>query len=510
MVTTATTRARRAAMTALRAATTVRAVNEPHELELSADEMRRLVELAMAHLVPHVASLGAQPAADVDGALDVARAVFEPMPERGVPAEPLFERLFGELIPKSYNAAGPGYLAYIPGGGLFHSAVADLVAAGVNRYVGVVAPAPALAALEATVVRWFAALCGLPSSSRGLLTTGGSMANFIALVTARRARLPEDFLRGTLYVSDQAHHSVTKAAALAGFPAARVRSVPTDARFTMDVSALEAMIAVDRAAGLSPFFVVGSAGTTNTGAVDDLGRLADVAARERLHLHVDAAYGGFFLLTERGRAAMRGLERADSVTLDPHKALFLPYGTGALVVRDGEALRRAHAGDAAYLPELQRDDELYDFCEHSPELSRAFRGLRVWLPLKLHGADTFRRYLDEKLDLAAYAHQRLARLPGVEIIAAPTLTAIALRFVVDGASDAELDALNLQIADGASARGRVLLKGTRLRDRFAIRLCIVSFRTHRDRIDMALDDLAAAADDARQALLARRQARASS
>ncbi len=471
--------------------------NEPHELEPSPDEMRRLVELAVSHLVPHVASLGAQPAADVAGAMEVARTVFEPMPEHGAPAGPLFERLFHELVPKSYNAAGPGYLAYIPGGGLFHSAVADLVAAGVNRYVGVVAPAPALAALEATVVRWFAELCGLPRAARGLLTTGGSMANFIALVTARRARLPEDFLRGTLYVSDQAHHSLAKAAALAGFPPSRVRSVPTDARFTMSIPALEAMIAADRAAGLSPFFVVGSAGTTNTGAVDDLCLLADVAARERLHLHVDAAYGGFFLLTARGRAAMRGLERADSVTLDPHKALFLPYGTGALVVRDGEALRRAHAGDAEYLPELQRDDELYDFCEHSPELSRGFRGLRVWLPLKLHGAETFRRYLDEKLDLAAYAHERLRALPGLEIVAAPTLTALAFRFVFDGVSDDELDELNLKIADDASARGRVLLKGTRLRGRFVIRLCIVSFRTHKERVDMALEDLASAAEDAR-------------
>jgi aromatic-L-amino-acid decarboxylase len=469
---------------------------QPHELELGPDEMRRLVDLAMSHLVPHVASLGEQPASDVEGAMEVARTVPEPMPEHGSPPEPLFERLFGELIPKSYNAAGPGYMAYIPGGGLFHAAVADLVADGINRYVGVVAPAPALAALEATVVRWFADMIGMPRTARGLLTTGGSMANLVALVTARRTRLPEDFLKGTIYASDQVHHSITKAAILAGFPASRCRSVPTDASFRIDLAALDAMIAADRAAGLTPFFVVGSAGTTNTGSIDDLDALADVAAREGLFFHVDGAYGGFFLLTERGRRAMKGIERADSVTLDPHKALFLPYGTGSLVVRDGAALRRAHESTAAYLPEMQDDDDLVDFCEHSPELSRAFRGLRVWLPMKMHGASTFRRYLDEKLDLAAYAHERLTTIPHLEIVCAPALTAIAFRFVVPGLSDAELDALNARIADGASARKRVLLKGTVLRGRFVIRMCIVSFRTHRDRVDMALEDLAAAARDA--------------
>ena len=467
----------------------------PHELELGPDAMRRLVDLAMSHLVPHVASLGEQPSADVDGAIEVARTVAEPMPELGTAPEPLFERLFNDLIPKSYNAAGPGYMAYIPGGGIFHAAVADLVADGVNRYVGVVAPAPALAALEATVVRWFADMIGMPRTARGLLTTGGSMANLIALVTARRTRLPDDFLSGTTYASDQVHHSITKAAILAGFPAARVRSVPSDASFRIDLAALKKMIDDDRAAGLSPFFVVGSAGTTNTGAIDDLEALADLAARESLFFHVDAAYGGFFLLTDRGRAAMKGIERADSVTLDPHKALFLPYGTGSLVVRDGAALRRAHESTAAYLPEMQDDDDLVDFCEHSPELSRAFRGLRVWLPMKMHGASTFRRYLDEKLDLAAYAHERLRAIPGLEIIAAPAITAIAFRFATPGKTDAELDALNERIADGASARKRVLLKGTVLRGRFVIRLCIVSFRTHRDRVDMALEDLAAAARD---------------
>ena len=168
---------------------------------------------------------------------------------------------------------------------------------------------------------------------------------------------------------------------LAGFPEDRVREIPTDERFRIRLDALAAAIAADRAAGWTPFLVVGNAGTTNTGAVDDLPALADLAARERLWFHVDAAYGGFFLLTEEGRRILAGIERADSIVLDPHKGLFLPYGTGALLVRDGETLKRAHALSAEYMPSMQEDADLTDFNLLSPELSRDFRGLRVWLPI---------------------------------------------------------------------------------------------------------------------------------
>ena len=340
----------------------------PPELEPDAAEMRRLVGAALDRIVAHVESLPRQPACDVQGAAELARSLAEPLPETGSALEPLLDLVFDRAAPKSFNTAGPGYLAYSPGGGLFHTAVADLIADAVNRYVGVWQAAPALSQLEANVVSWFCRIVGYPDGALGLLTSGGSLANFTALVTARRERLPEDFLRGVLYASDQTHHSVQKAAILAGFPAGNVREVRSDAHFRVDVGALRAAVAADRASGFTPFLVVGNAGTTNTGAVDDLVALADAAAAEGLWLHVDAAYGGFFLLTARGRAAMRGIERADSVTLDPHKGLFLPYGTGALVVRDGAALRRAHALHADYLPARPPDDTFVDWSEISPEL----------------------------------------------------------------------------------------------------------------------------------------------
>lgn len=469
---------------------------EELSLELAPEAMRELVDLAMEHIVDHITTLSSQPAGYDVGAplsLELART---PPAETGRPFAELLDLLFKQAIPPSFNTAGPGYMGYIPGGGLFASAVADLIADATNRYVGVWAAAPLLVEIETAVLRWLAQLIGFADTARGVLLSGGSLATFTAIVTARRERLPEDFLSGILYVSDQAHHAIAKAAMLAGFPARNVVVVPSDHRFRLRLDALARQIAQDRRAGHRPFLIAASAGTTNTGAVDDLDGLADIADAERLWLHVDAAYGGFFLLTDRGRQVMRGIERADSVVLDPHKGMFLPYGTGAVVVKDGPGLRRAHAVHADYMPSLQSEGEAeprIDFCEHGPELSRSFRGLRVWLPLQLHGVGAFRRSLDEKLDLAARAAERLRAIPGIEIVAAPELSIVAFRFHRAGLEDAAGDELNRRLLQRVLASQRVWITATTLRDRFVLRICVLSFRTHRDRLDECVDIIAATA-----------------
>jgi len=322
-----------------------------------------------------------------------------------------------------------------------------------------------------------------------LLTTGGSLANFSAVVTARRERLPENFLAGTIYVSDQTHHSVQKAALLAGFPPDNVRSIPSDERFRMRLDLLEQRIIEDREAEQLPFMIVGNAGTTNTGAIDDLQALAHIAHHGRLWLHVDAAYGGCFLLTEHGRAAMRGIEQADSVTLDPHKGLFLPYGTGSLLVKDGAALKRAHGVSAAYLPSVEDEGDLVDFSQMSPELSREVRGLRVWLPIKMHGITPFRRNLEEKLQLTQWATEELRKIPGIEIVAEPQLSIVAFRLVRPGLDNEALNQLSKQVLQQINARNRVHLSATTLNGNFVIRICVLSFRTHLDRVQMCIEDI---------------------
>jgi aromatic-L-amino-acid/L-tryptophan decarboxylase len=455
-----------------------------HPLEPDADEMRRLIDEAARRVIAHIESLPAQPAQNVEGATDYARTLIEPLPQRGTPYGELLDFLFDEAIPRSFTSAGPGYLAYVPGGGIYHAAVADYIADAVNRYIGVCAAAPALAQIEANVVRWFCEIAGYGRGSGGVLTTGGSMANLIAIIAARKSILGDDFSGATLYCGDQIHHAFQKSASLAGFPAANIREIASDSEFRVRVDLLEEAIARDRAAGLRPFLLAGSAGTTNTGAVDDLEALGRVAREQKLWFHVDGAYGAFFALTERGRARLRGMDAADSIVLDPHKTLFLPFGTGALIVRDAAVLRRAHSMHADYLPAFQESDELVDFCELSPELSRDFRGLRVWLPLKLFGIEPFREQLEEKLDLAAYAAEQLKTVPGIEIVAEPQLTILAFRHQT-------LD--NRELLRRINERKRVMLTPGVVGGEFVIRICIVSHRTHRDRVEMCIDDIRAAA-----------------
>lgn len=466
---------------------------QQHPLELSADDMRALVGAALDRIVSHIESLPRQPASDTTGGDEVARSIaWEPLPEEGAAVSGLLDLLFDRAVPPTFNTASPGYLAYIPGGGLFHAAVADLIAESVNSYTSVYAAAPALAQIEANVIHWFCRIAGYPPEARGTLTSGGSLANLIGLITARRERLPENFLSGVIYTSDQAHYSVAKGAILAGFPEANVRSVATDDQFRLLPEALEARIEEDRRQGLTPFLITASAGTTNTGAVDPLPEIADLAARHNLWLHVDAAYGGFFLLTDEGRRALRGIERADPIVLDPHKGLFLPYGTGAVLVRDGEALRRSHELTADYMPHMQADPERMDFSMYSPELSRPFRGLRIWLPFKMHGVGVFRDQLEEKLALARMAADRLRGMEGIEMLAEPQLSLLAFRLAPAGVPEERLDELNHRFLERINVRQRVYLTPTRLRGRFALRICVLSFRTHRDRMEAALEDIEAA------------------
>ena len=390
---------------------------DPADLELTADEMRRMGHATVERLVDHVLRLETQPArGDVDAA-DLCRRLREPAPERGVAYEPLLDRLLAEWVPRSFTTPGPGYLAYIPGGGLYPAGLADLIAGVVNRYTGV---------------------------------------------------------------------------RLAGIMPDRIRAVPVDERFRMDVDALADLIAADRRAGLRPFCVASAAGTTNTGAVDPLHAIADLCAREGLWHHVDGAYGAFFHLCPELRSLMPGLSRADSLTLDPHKGLFLPYGTGALLVRDGAVLRRAHEATAGYLPGRTDNDE-YDPHVYGPELSRGFPGLRVWLCVKLYGAERFRAALAEKRALALEAAARVAAVPGIVMAAPPQLSLFAFHLRWPGASLAEENRATELLVERVNLRNRVMLSGAFVEGRFLARVCVLSFRTRARHVEACVTDLAAEA-----------------
>jgi aromatic-L-amino-acid/L-tryptophan decarboxylase len=457
--------------------------------------MRAMADEVVGRCIAHIAALDGAPACgDVDAAA-LCRTMRETAPEQGVALEPLLDRLFRDWIPRSFTAPSPGYLAFIPGGGLYPAALADFIADATNRYTGVWQAAPALVQLEANALDWLRDWMGFPPETRGLFTTGGSMATFNAIVCARERHLGADIRRGVLYASDQAHHSVLKSAKLAGVMPDRVRPIASDDRFRMRIDRLTDAIAADRRAGLTPFAVVSSAGTTNTGAVDPLDAIADVCAREGLWHHIDGAYGAFFYLSGDLRDTLRGLPRADSLTLDPHKGMFLPYGTGALLVRDGAALRAAHEATADYLPAMPHPEDFYDPSQHGPELSRGFPGLRVWLSVKLFGTAAFRDALAEKRDLTLDARRRVAELPGIVIDAEPELSLFAFHLTWPGASKADEDAATRALMDKTTERGRVMVTGCTAHGRVLGRVCVLSFRTHQPQIDALIEDMAAAIKD---------------
>jgi aromatic-L-amino-acid decarboxylase len=464
-------------------------------LEYSPADMQAMADKVVARCVAHVATVGQQPSCGdlTDEAIKaLCLAMREAPPEAGTAIDPLLDALFDEWIPRSFTTIGPGYLAYIPGGGLYPAALADFIADTTNRYTGVWQAAPALVQLEANALDWLRTWMDFPPDARGLFTTGGSMATFNAIVCARERHLGAEIRRGVLYTSDQAHHSILKAAKLAGVMPDRVRAVASDGRYRLSMDALADAIAADRQAGLTPFAVVSSAGTTNTGAVDPLDQVADLCSRERLWHHIDGAYGAFFYLCDETRGVLRGLSRADSLTLDPHKGMFLPYGTGALLVRDGAALRAAHEATAAYLPAMPHPEDFYDPSQHGPELSRPFPGLRVWLSVKLFGSAAFRDAIAEKRALTLDAARRVAALPGIVMDAAPELSLFAFHLTWPGASLADEDAATRQLMDETTKRGRVMVTGCTAHGRFLGRVCVLSFRTHQQHIDALVDDLGAA------------------
>jgi aromatic-L-amino-acid decarboxylase len=466
------------------------------ELELDAAAVRRMVGDVLDRLGPWLDGLQTSRMTTPTGGHRAAAALRRDWPEDGVgwgPILPLLDR----ALATSLDPTSPGYLAYIPGGGLPHAAVADLYADLVNRYTGLWMPAPGFVALEVDVLRWFAAMVGYGEEAGGVLTSGGSLANLAGIVAARHRRFGDRPFHGArIYRSREAHHSVDKAAKIAGFPSSSLVDAPTDERFRVRVDALRAQIRADLDAGLEPLAVVGNAGSTAVGAVDDLAALADVCAEHGLWLHVDAAYGGFFGLTERGRAALAGWDRADSIALDPHKGLFLPYGTGCVLAKRRADLRDAHAVHATYLPSSDADPLAWDFADLGAELSRPNRGLAVWLPLVMHGFGAFREALDEKLDLARVAADAVRALPHVRLVTEPVLSLFAFRAEPPGLDPESIERLNRRWIAAVDQKRRVFLSGAVIELGFVLRVCVLSFRTHRDRVDALVEDLRSALDEA--------------
>jgi aromatic-L-amino-acid decarboxylase len=413
--------------------------------------------------------------------------------EDGRPLGDLLD-LIAQAANSDVDTSGATAFMAIPGSGLASAAAADLISGILNRFTALGAVAPGLVALEENVLQWMRALMGLPSTGGGILTSGASMATLSAMVCARTERLPGDFRKGVIYATNQTHSSLAKALRLIGFSDDALRIVDADDSLRMDIESLRSSINHDRAEGRQPFCVVGNAGTTDTGTIDPLESLSSIARDEGLWFHVDAAYGGFFQLTDRGRAQLKGIELADSVVLDPHKGLFVPFGTGGLLVRDASVLRRAHSG---VLPSAVSDLDdiavpgarLPDFAASSPELTRPNRGLRLWLPLQLHGVAAFRRELDQKLDLAERTSAALSKIPQINVLQASGLSVVAFHCRIPGGTRKDEDHATKKLVEYLNATRHFRLSTVRIHGRIIARIAILSIRTSEMHLTEAINTI---------------------
>ncbi|HMU76355.1 MAG: aminotransferase class I/II-fold pyridoxal phosphate-dependent enzyme [Bacteroidetes bacterium] len=388
-----------------------------------------------------------------------------------------------EVAESGINAASPKHLGYIPGGGVYTAALADFIAAITNPFAGAYFAAPGAATIENEVVDWLKKVFSFPESAVGCLSSGGSVSTLIAFTAARdKFKIKNEVIpKSVVYLSEQVHHSTQKALRIIGLEDVIVRYIPLDDWHKIKPDALNALVEKDKAEGLNPFLIVATAGTTDTGTIDPLNDIATIAAQQKLWFHVDAAYGGFFILTSK-KNLFKGIERADSIIVDPHKGLFLPYGVGAVLVKDSNAVLHSHYYTANYMQDGQNEELLKSPANLSPELTRHFRGLRVWLPLKYHGIEPFIACLEEKLLLVQYFRMKLAAR-GFCLGPEPDLS--VSYFWYPFANDA--DEKNKLLMEEIHKDGSVFLSSSIINNRFVIRIAILAFRTKKETIDEAVE-----------------------
>ena len=399
------------------------------------------------------------------------------------PFSKLLETYTKEVVEKGIVASSGGHVGYIPGGGIFTSALADYIVDITNEYAGIHYGSPGAVTLENELVNWLKSLFKFPENAVGNLASGGSIANLTALTAARDKHQikNEKITKSVVYLSPQVHHCIHKALRIIGLEDVIVRHVDLNKHHKIDTEKLEHLIKTDLNSGLNPFLIVASSGTTDTGAVDPLNTLGDISKKYNLWLHIDGAYGGFFILVDSKKELFKGIEKADSLVIDPHKSLFLPYGLGAVLIKDKSAVYHSNHYFANYMQDAF-NEAIVNPADVSPELTKHFRGLRLWLPLQLHGIAPFKAALEEKLLLTTY-FRKLLTASGFEIGPKPDLSVSYFWYPSQSINQ---NTFNKKLLEYIHDDGTVFLSSTVLDDKFVIRIAILSFRTKKETIDKAM------------------------
>lgn len=404
----------------------------------------------------------------------------------------LLDLIKERVVNTGLNPASGGHMGYIPGGGIYTAALGDYLAAVTNSYAGVFYASPGAVRIEDALINWCGNLIGYNEGFGGNLTSGGSIANLIALSTAKKTKniTSKNIQKSVIYCSQQAHHSIYKAISIVGLEECVVRQIPLDKDFRLSSPHFNEQVEKDINNDLNPFLLIANAGSTDVGAIDPLQELGAICEWNSIWFHIDAAYGGFFTLTAYGKNRLQGLKLADSVILDPHKGMFMPYGSGMVLIKNINHLLKANSYSANYMQDADKEAH-YSPADLSPELSKHFRGLRMWLPLKLYGAEVFSDYLAEKLNLTTYLHKKLIQM-GFTIVCEPALTIIAFRY---NFNDSNNDDLNKALLNHILEDGRIFISSTILNNHFTLRTAILAFRTHKKEIDILIQLLKSKLED---------------
>jgi aromatic-L-amino-acid/L-tryptophan decarboxylase len=458
-------------------------------------EFRRIGHAVVDQLARYFETLAERP---VFPAVEpsVLRGLFdEPCPRAGSAAEAVLLELEQKLYPYLTHTGHGGYMGLITASPLPIGVIGDLIASAINQNLGAYSIGPGAVELERRTVRWLCDLAGYGPEAGGNLTSGGMTANLIGLKLGRdrasgdRAQVTGVLERHAVYTSEERHVSVDKAADIVGLGRESLRALPTDDAFRVRIDALEEAIARDKASGVRPACIVAMAGSTNTGAVDDLAALHRIARREGMWLHADAAYGGGMLLSRRSPGVLAGLAQADSITIDPHKWFYAPVDAGAVLVRDGAQLTRSFGMRPAYLTDaFDAGDERYQYYVHGLEQTRRFRALKVWMAFKRHGTDELGRWVDANVELALRLHETAERHPRFASAVRPPMSAVCLRYLPARALGAEAQtALHHRVVERIEQGGEFWIGTTRLKGATWFRACIVNFRTTSAHVDRLLE-----------------------
>lgn len=405
---------------------------------------------------------------------------LENAPEEGKDPFEVLDFVINKVLTETDILSHPKAYSFVPGPSNYISAMADTLATGYNIFSGGWANGPAAAELEIVTINWLLKLFGLPAKKGGgIFTSGGSMANLTALVTARRIKCGDDFSKAVIYMSDQAHSSNIKAIRTIGFRKDQVRIIPTDFEFKFAINKLKNSIAKDKLAGLQPLCLIASAGTTNTGTVDPLNELAAIAKKENLWFHVDAAYGGAAILSESGKKYLKGIRKADSVTVDPHKWFFQPYEMGCLLVRNYKWLSKTFTEKPEYLKDIEGNDSEINFYDHGIQLTRRFRALKFYMSIKTFGLESFRKAIDYSIKIAEKTEAHLRNSTHWEIVSPANLAILNFRFnpIDKSLSEKQLDDINQHISAEIIRSKEAHMVTTILHNQVVLRMCLINPRT---------------------------------